>query len=348
MAAARSHSDPAHPPRPSAGAGREDGYSIERALEVLATPQPQETVEAIEAALKRDWRAALDRSSSKTTASAFSTAFHRLGFLRKYKSYGIKFSSPFGYSIFTLHDGKGFSVQVHKAAKVEAFHFFRCHDAAYAILASERDWHAASAEFLSEWQAGVLEDGPVGFRPRAGDVILIDDLGVVHAVIGCVLEEYATTSNDAVLRLHDQNAGAEVRLPERHPDLGEILRPLELAPHNRVTRTNDAWQREPLAETPSRTPIVDMSRRGLRGFHLVVAEGREHRMDAEPASVITLIGLEGAVSAEVAGVAFTLTPGDSLPVAPGFDVTLRGRQGESRVAVSVVREDLAFADLRAT
>ena len=66
------------------------------------------------------------------TASAFSTAFHRLGFLRKYKSYGIKFSSPFGYSIFTLHDGKGFSVQVHQAAKVEAFHVFRCHDAAYA------------------------------------------------------------------------------------------------------------------------------------------------------------------------------------------------------------------------
>ena len=71
-------------------------------------------------------------------------------------------------------------------------------------------------------------------------------------------------------------------------------------------------------------------------------------MDAEPASVITLVGLEGAVSAEVAGVAFMLTPGDSLPVAPGFEVTLRGRQGESRVAVSVVREDLAFADLRAT
>jgi hypothetical protein len=348
MAAARSHSDPAHPPRRSVAAGPEEGYSIERALEILAAPQPQETVEAIEAALKRDWRAVLDRSSSRAAASAFSTAFHRLGFLRKYKSYGIKFSTPFGYSIFTLHDGKGFSVQVHTAAKVEAFQFFRCHESSYAILASERDWHATSAEFLSEWQAGVLEDGPVGFKPQAGDVMLIDDLGVVHAVIGCILEEYATTSNDAVLRLHDQNAHDEVRLPERHPDLGEILRPLEFAPRNRVTRTEHGWRREPLAETPPLTPIVDMSARGLRGFHLVVGEGREHRMDAEPASVITLVGLEGAVSAEVAGVAFVLGPGDSMPVAPGFDVTLRGGQGASRVAVSVVREDLAFADLRAT
>jgi hypothetical protein len=348
MAAARSHSDPAPPLRPSVAGGPEDGYSIERALEVLATPQPQETVEAIEAALKRRWRAALDRSSDSATASAFSTAFHRLGFLRKYKSYGIKFSSPFGYSIFTLHDGKGFSVQVHKAAKVEAFHVFRCHESSYAILASERDWHATSAEFVSEWQAGVLEDGPVGFRPRAGDVLVIDDLGVVHAVIGCILEEYATTSNDAVLRLHDQNAHDEVRLPERHPDLGDILRQLELAPRNRVTRTQGAWQREPLPKTPPLTPIVDMSDRGLRGFHLVVAEGTQHRMAAEPASVITLVGLEGAVSAEVAGVAFRLGPGDSLPVAPGFEVTLHGRQGEGRVAVSVVREDLAFADLRVT
>jgi hypothetical protein len=348
MVAARSHSDPERPRRQSVAAGREDGSSIERALEILAIPQPQETVEAIEAALKCHWRAALDRSSTWETASAFSTAFHRLGFLCKYKSYGVKFSSPFGYSLFTLHDGKGFSVQVHQTAKVEAFHVFRCHDTAYAILSSERDWHATRAEFLSEWSAGVLEDGPVGFRPRAGDVMVIDDLGVVHAVIGCVLEEYATTSNDAVLRLHDQNAGAEVRLPERHPDLGEILRPLELAPRSRVRRTKGAWEREPLAERPPLTPIVDMPTRGLRGFHLVVAEGVEHRMDAEPASVITLVGLEGAVSAEVAGVAFMLTPGDSLPVAPGFEVTLRGRQGESRVAVSVVREDLAFADLRAT
>lgn len=347
MAASRSHPDQA-PLRPAAAIGSEHEYPIERAVEILATPQPQETVEAIEVALKRQWRAALDASRDRDTASAFSTAFHRLGFLRKYKSYGIKFSSPFGYSLFTLHDGKGFSVQVHKVAKVEAFHFFHCQVGSYAILSSERDWHATSAEFLPEWSAGVLEDGRVGFRPQAGDVMVIDDLGVVHAVIGCVLEEYATTSNDAVLRLHDQNAHEEVRLPERHPELGEILRPLDLEPRNRVTRAKDDWQREPLADAPPVTPIVDMPARGLRGLHIVFGEGREHRMDAEPGSVITLVGLAGAVSVEAAGAAFVLRPGDSLPVAPGWDVMLRGMQRESRIAVSVVREDLAFADLRTT
>ena len=325
-----------------------DGYSIERALEVLATPRPQETVEAVEVALKRHWRSALASGCDRETARRFSQTFHRLGFLRKYKSYGIKFSSPFGYSIFTLHDGKGFSVQVHQVAKVEAFHFFAVHDTSYAILSSEGDWHASSAEFLSEWSAGVLEDGPLGFRPAAGDVMVIDDLGVVHAVIGCVLEEYATTSNDAVLRLHDQNLGEEVVLPERHPDLAEILRPLSLVPRSRVQRARASWQREPLANTTPLTTIVDMADRGLRGFHLALGEGETHGMGIEPDSVTTLVCLQGEVAVQVAGIELMLGPGDSVPIAPGFDAGVRATKAASRVAVSVVREDLAFADLRTT
>jgi quercetin dioxygenase-like cupin family protein len=323
-------------------------YSIDRALETLATPHPQETVEAIEVALKRHWSTVLDAGRDASASQAFSQTFHRLGFLRKYKSYGIKFSSPFGYSIFTLHDGKGFSVQVHTVAKVEAFHVFAAHDTSYAILSSEADWHASSAEFLSEWSAGVLDDGPLGFRPAAGDVMVIDDLGVVHAVIGCVLEEYATTSNDAVLRLHDQNAADEVVLPERHPDLGEILRPLLLVPRSRVRRDGSGWQREELADTAPLTTIVDMADRGLSGFHLTLAEGQQHRLDVEPHSVTTLVCLQGATVVEVAGIELRLEPGDSAPIAPGWEAGVRATHGPSRVAVSVVREDLAFADLRTT
>ena len=118
----------------------------------------------------------------------------------------------------------------------------------------------------------MLEDGPVGLRPAPGDVMVIDDLGVVHAVIGCVLEEYATTSNDAVLRLHDQNVGEAVVLPERHPDLAEILRPLSLEPRSRVQRDETGWQRTPLAETAPVTAIVDMADRGLRGFHVTLGQ----------------------------------------------------------------------------
>jgi hypothetical protein len=341
---------PSHPDRaPGASAvalDAEAGYSLERALAILATPQPQATVEAVEVALKRHWRSALDASRDRETASAFSQAFHRLGFLHKYKSYGIKFSSPFGYSIFTLHDGRGFSVQVHQAAKVEAFHVFRSHATAYAILSSERDWHAARAEFLSEWSAGLLEDGPIGFRPQSGDVMLIDELGIVHAVIGCVLEEYATTSNDAVVRLHDQNVHEEVRLPERHPDLGEVLRPLPLAPKSRVERAGGIWERRPLAGTGPVATIVEMPARGLRGRHVVLARGRQHRIAAEPDAVITLVGLEGEVGVEVAGIQLALAPGHCVPVAPGWEVALESTKGDGRVAVSIVREDLAFADLR--
>jgi mannose-6-phosphate isomerase-like protein (cupin superfamily) len=329
-------------------AGPDVAYSIDQALETLATPQPQETVEAIEVALKRHWSTVLEAGRDEATSQAFSETFHRLGFLRKYKSYGVKFSSPFGYSIFTLHDGKGFSVQVHTVAKVEAFHIFAAHDTSYAIISSEADWHASSAEFLSEWSAGVLDDGPHGFRPASGDVMVIDDLGVVHAVIGCVLEEYATTSNDAVLRLHDQNVGDEVALPERHPDLREILRPLSLVPRSRVQRDRNGWQREALADTAPLTTIVDMADRGLRGYHLTLAEAHEHRTDVEPDSVTTLVCLQGAVAVEVADSELLLEPGDSVPIAPGWAATVRATQGPARVAVSVVREELAFADLRTT
>ena len=329
-------------------AGPDVAYSIDHALETLATPQPQETVEAIEVALKRHWSTVLEAGRDEATARAFSLTFHRLGFLRKYKSYGIKFSSPFGYSIFTLHDGRGFSVQVHTVAKVEAFHVFAAHDTSYAILSSEADWHASSAEFLSEWSAGVLDDGPLGFQPAAGDVMVIDDLGVVHAVIGCVLEEYATTSNDAVQRLHDQNIGDEVVLPERHPDLGEILRPLSLVPRSRVQREQRGWEREALADTAPVTTIVEMVDRGLRGFHLTLADGQQYRTDVEPEAVTTLVCLQGAIAVDVAGIELQLQPGDSAPIAPGWDAIVRATRGASRVAVSVVREDLAFADLRTT
>lgn len=323
-------------------------YSIDHALETLATPKPQETVEAIEVALKRHWSAVLESGRDRAAAQAFSRDFHRIGFLRKYKSYGVKFSNPFGYSIFSLQDGKGFSVQVHLVAKVEAFHFFSCNSSSYAILGSEQRWREASAELLEQWSTGVLDDGPLGFRPHAGDVMVIDDLRVVHAVLGSVLEEFATTSNDAVLRLHDQNEGEVVQLPAEHPDLRAILLPLTTTPRGRVTLAADGWHREPIAETSDVSTIVDMPDRGLRGFHIVLDEGQEHQLHADPECVVTLVGLAGKTTVEVAGIEITLEPGDSVPIAPTFAATVHATRGGCRVAVSVVRMDLAFADLRTT
>jgi hypothetical protein len=141
-------------------------------------------------------------------------AFQRdIGLLPKYKSYAIKASSPLGYSVFFQEPGKGFSFQQHRHHKVEIFHVLAAGPGSFALICTLDEWNAVfDRQEFSRWLEGVSNPAYERWRiPLApGDVIRLERTGLVHSVIGCILEEFATASTDMVDRLYDQNAGASI------------------------------------------------------------------------------------------------------------------------------------------
>jgi mannose-6-phosphate isomerase-like protein (cupin superfamily) len=142
-------------------------------------------------------------------------AFQRqVGPLLKYKSYAIKASSPLGYSVFLQNPGEGFSFQRHLTHKTEVFHILDVHEGGFVFLCTHDEWlRCYQPERFAAWLAGERPDPDYDrFRlaARPGDVFVLDELGIVHTVIGCTLEEFATISTDMVDRLHDQNQGKPI------------------------------------------------------------------------------------------------------------------------------------------
>lgn len=142
-------------------------------------------------------------------------AFHaaltqkRIGFILKYKSYGIKAATPLGFSLFFLEPGEGFSFQRHRNFKTETLHFISTRSRRnFAYLCDSDEWDTVyEPTRFSKWLRG-SPDATIGrhcYRPVPGDVMRIERTNMVHTAIGCVLEEYANTSTDMVDRLHDQN-----------------------------------------------------------------------------------------------------------------------------------------------
>jgi hypothetical protein len=70
-------------------------------------------------------------------------------------------------------------------------------------------------------------------------VFVISELGVVHTVMGCVLEEYATVSTDMVERLHDQNAGKRIPANFTRANSEATLRSLKAPASSRVVSGNE-------------------------------------------------------------------------------------------------------------
>src|SRR5215510_1718963 len=144
----------------------------------LTADAPIEVAERYEAVLKSILLEQLAGGVPGSTARRVARFQQEIGFLFKYKSYAVKCATPLGYSVFFQRPGEGFSFQRHVTRKTEVFHILE-----------------------------VLPGGSVPrydafrFDVRPGDVFVIDQLNVVHTVIGCVLEEFATVSTDMVDRL---------------------------------------------------------------------------------------------------------------------------------------------------
>lgn len=181
--------------------------------EHLSQDLPIEILERFEGVLKTVLRTNLNSVLTGETARQLALFQKNLGFLLKYKSYTIKASTPLGYSIFIQNEGEGFSYQRHVSHKTEVFHILEVKRGGYVFICDFEEWtQCYDKDSFLAWLSGqsVNQYDQYRFEPNPGDVFVIDRLNVVHAVIGCVLEEFATVSTDMVDRLYDQNAGKPI------------------------------------------------------------------------------------------------------------------------------------------
>jgi hypothetical protein len=179
----------------------------------LGTDMDITALERVESAIKIVVKELLLRPLSGEEARRLAAYQQRLGFLFKYKSYTIKCATILGYSIFLHNQGEGFSFQRHVTHKTEIFHILTVKPGGYIFLCEYSDWcRIYEPNAFKNWVLGEpnAKYDQYKFIPAAGDVVVVDKLGTVHTVVGCVLEEYATASTDMVDRLHDQNAGKSI------------------------------------------------------------------------------------------------------------------------------------------
>jgi hypothetical protein len=318
-----------------------DDEILAELIATLAVPRPIDQVEAVEAWIKRSWVQAGIQSADAELRRRFAEFFRRLGFVAKYKSYGVKYAAPFGYTLFDLQDNSGFSIQLHESAKVEAFHVLGLRANAFLVLCSLPEWQANEADFVAAWAAGHPETSPIAYRPSVGDVAVVEDLSTVHTVIGCVLEEFATSSYDVVLRLHDQNQGRAVQLPDQHRAVPDVLAGATGVQPRRQLRNADGWQTSPIpAGTADLAYLPGM---GLIARHLVVTPSSTAVGTVASENVVTVFVLEGALEVDVDGATMHLEAGEVTALAPGSGYRLAG---SARVSWCEVAAKFAFEDLR--
>lgn len=195
----------------------------------LRQPMSLPDTERFEAVVKAYLRRIL-RSELTGDDARFLGLWQRdLGFLLKYKSYGVKCATPLGYSVFLQNPGEGFSFQRHLIRKTEIFHILEPLERALVFLCTSQQWEALyETTRFGRWLEGAQDMAleRLAVRPKAGDVYHVSDLGAVHSVLGCILEEFATVSTDMVDRLHDQNAGR----PDPHVPRAAVMARLRSLP----------------------------------------------------------------------------------------------------------------------
>ncbi len=89
----------------------------------LHRPMSLPDTERVEAVLKTYLRAIFRQHLSGDDARFLELWQRDLGFVLKYKSYGVKCATPLGYSVFLQNPGEGFSFQRHLTHKTESFTF---------------------------------------------------------------------------------------------------------------------------------------------------------------------------------------------------------------------------------
>jgi hypothetical protein len=292
--------------------------------EHLSKDLPIETLERFETILKYVLRTILARNVSGEMARTVAKFQKEIGLLCKYKSYAIKCASPLGYSIFLQNEGEGFSFQRHISHKTEVFHIVDVKPGGYVFICDYKDWEQCyDRESFSAWLAGESNEQYDRFRyhPQPGDVFTINELGVVHTVVGCVLEEFATVSTDMVDRLHDQNAGAVIPSHFNRAFVKEQLTGLTLPAASRHVE-NSALEGLRIEEIPAQDIIggtmTPLARTAIIASRYAVDRGQatELFVDQQHAASIFVSGGSGSVIIADSSEASSATP-PSIPVVAG-------------------------------
>ena len=180
---------------------------------LLLEDRPIREAERCEALLKAVLGSLFSNGVSGAQARDIAAFQKQIGFILKYKSYTIKAATPLGYSIFLQNHRQGFSFQQHVTHKTEVFHILQPLPGGFVFLCSFDEWDGVyDPDAFAAWLSGGADPryDAFCFTPEPGDVFVIDKLRVVHTVVGCILEEFATVSTDMVDRLHDQNRGRAI------------------------------------------------------------------------------------------------------------------------------------------
>jgi hypothetical protein len=311
--------------------------------EVLEDPMPIEAAEAVERVAKDIFRPYLENpdNTDKTAAHAFAQFFLTLGFVFKYKPYGVKIASPFGYSIFDLNIGQGFSFQLHLEPKYESFHILHSNPDSFLYLSTAAEWVESGESAASAWAKGAGKfDSPFSCVPEPGDVARIASTEIVHTVVGCTLEEYATTSVDAVERLLDQNNRAIADFPVRHPDVRKLVHDLHPGlPSRLISRLGPGWSSLEMSATE---PIIDVPNQ-LLGTRIMVEEGTAINLPAPQSRVRVIVPTSSDVRCSFADRDWIVKPGQVFTVPPAWEAKLETDQ-TSVVALHAIEPRLVLRE----
>ena len=326
--------------RPLAAVAEELGTGLEL-LPALAgyleQELPMEALERIEALLKAILAAACARGCTGAEARAIARFQQRAGFLLKYKPYAVKCANPLGYSLFLQNPGEGFSFQRHTEHKVEVFHILDVHPGGYAFLCDFSTWEEIfEPEAFERWLAGAADERYDSHRYelRPGDVIVIDHLNVVHSVLGCVAEEFATVSTDMVDRLYDQNSRTAIPPQFDHAFVRARLGELRYPEESRVVYGPGQGLIEPVRVEGGTMRVLVDSFVSARAYTIYAgAEGPALSDPQRAASVYVTGGAgrvvvtgEGEDAAAVEPIA--VSAGDLLTIVPGVSYRAINDGGE--------------------
>jgi mannose-6-phosphate isomerase-like protein (cupin superfamily) len=334
---------------------RDDGPSFadwQSTLTRLATdlrrPMPLPETERIESVLKECLRAVFRKQLSDDDAGFLAEWQRDLGFLLKYKSYGVKCATPFGYSVFLQNPGEGFSFQRHLTHKTEVFHILEPLEGAVVFLCDSEEWDAVfDPERFQRWLAGSPNKDFDCFatRPQPGDVYHVSELGMIHSVLGCVLEEFATVSTDMVDRLHDQNAGRHEPHPSRDVIVNRLRSLAGCAPRIAPSNAEDVGAIIHKGDAQ----IYRLASGAMDATRVHMNHARVE-LQAHPTRVQVLFAVTGSAScvirsrrnaSDVPPPPIEIRGGDPLTIAPGFDVIITAPE-MAAISIHAIEPEVAL------